>query len=175
MYKPNKSAKIDYNELLKLGQEKEEEAQKLIKNIDKVEIIEINNDFRYDFKTSNNKTYEVKYDRKAPKTGNIFIEFKTTKENNEEFVSFGSGIRTTTANYYIILIILNELYIFFLIDTDELKLLIKNNNFDKLYCQNIEKGTHSYGYIIPISIIQRISKIYMKNNDSYFLTSELKI
>jgi hypothetical protein len=175
MNKMNKSAKINYNELLKIGQEKEGEAQKLIKNIDKVEIIEVNNDFKFDFKTSNNKTYEVKYDRKAPKTGNIFIEFKTTKENNDELYSFGSGIRTTTAHYYIIVIILNELHIFFIIDTDELKLLIKNNNFDKRYCPNIEKGSYSYGYIIPISIIQTISKIYMKNNDSYYLTSELKI
>lgn len=67
--------------------------------------MEFNSDFKYDLKVGQvkekeladileNKTIEVKYDKKAHITGNIFIEYRSRGKN--------SGISSTQADYYCI-------------------------------------------------------------------------
>ena len=51
---------------------------------------------KYDFKTSDKKTYEVKADSRAAKTGNIFVEFQQFGKS--------SGIEITEAMYHIYII-----------------------------------------------------------------------
>ncbi len=66
-------------------------------------IMNYNNDFRYDLKVGqakekelgnifNNKKVEVKYDLKALKTGNVYVEYLYNKNP--------SGISTSEADYY---------------------------------------------------------------------------
>ena len=65
--------------------------------------MDYNSDFKYDLKIGQvkekelgdifkNKTIEVKYDLKALKTGNVYVEYSSRFKP--------SGIATTTANYY---------------------------------------------------------------------------
>jgi uncharacterized protein YuzE len=51
---------------------------------------------KYDFKTSDDITYEVKTDSRAAKTGNIFVEFQQFGKS--------SGIEITEALYHIFVI-----------------------------------------------------------------------
>lgn len=90
-----------FKKQLAKGKEAEERAHVLIKNIYDVDIIEEQTeknykDMHYDFKTSDNKKYEVKRDDMAKQTDNIFIEFSAFGKD--------SGIKTTEANKYIIVV-----------------------------------------------------------------------
>ena len=83
-----------YNTKVKPFLKYEQEAAKRINKLFNVEILNFNNDNKYDFIDSNNIKYEVKYDGYSIKSGNFFIEYK----------GYGkpSGISTTEAQYYII-------------------------------------------------------------------------
>ncbi len=65
-----------FNSLLLLGQQFEEKAQQHIINYykNKNKEVQLLNICNYDFQLSNLDKYEVKYDRIAVKTNNIFVE-----------------------------------------------------------------------------------------------------
>lgn len=92
---------------------------------------------------ANNITYEVKTDRYTSRTGNFCIEFRC---NNNP-----SGISTSKADYYAYYVTPNlkgakdELY---LIPTNDLKQIIKNNNFQ---VRNLGDNKKSECYLIPKS------------------------
>jgi hypothetical protein len=85
-----------FQKLLKVGQYWENEAQKVIIKYlnESVHAIEICNDYKYDFRLSNNETYECKMNSNRL---NIFVEH----------LQFGrpSGISITQAEYYIFIIL----------------------------------------------------------------------
>jgi len=116
---------------LELGQEIEKIAQeKLINHLNNnITIINTNNDFKYDFKLSNNLKYEVKYDRMSIITGNIFIEFYCRGKL--------SGISTSESDFYIIAYTDKDLY---LIETETLKKLINNKEYMRPYEDAIKSG-----------------------------------
>jgi hypothetical protein len=82
--------------LLKLAESKQYEikASELISAHFNVDILNFNDDNKYDFKASDGLLYEVKADKMSLKTGNFFIEY--------EGYGRPSGISVSIANYYIL-------------------------------------------------------------------------
>jgi hypothetical protein len=113
-----------FQKLLKVGQYWENEAQKIIIKYlnNSVHVIEICNDYKYDFRLSNNITYECKMNSNRL---NIFVEH----------LQYGrpSGISITQAEYYIFIIPHPMSDYFLLIQTDDLKELIKKKIYKKDY------------------------------------------
>ena len=133
-----------YNNFLRLLQENkiyEERAGDKICKLNNTTILRYNNNNKYDFKTFDGLTYEVKADHRAIQTGNFFIEY----------LGYGkpSGISTTKANFYI----LTDTIYYFLIQTDVLKLLCKGKYSAKTPDNN------SIGFLISRYDIIKNSKI----------------
>ena len=91
----------------------EERAGEKICKLNNTTILRYNNDYKYDFITSDNIMYEIKADHKAIKTGNFFIEYIGNSKP--------SGIAVSIANYYI----LTDTKYYFMLQTDVLKLLCR--------------------------------------------------
>jgi hypothetical protein len=137
----------------------EDLAQEIIKQHFNVDIIENDktpgreNFHEYDFKTSNNKKYEVKEDKMSAFTGNFFIQ---------TYQDYGTGkipssIKVTKSDFYMILSG-NKFYV---IPTELLVSMIDALEKHDLEEPNVkkkkEKSTYDpirkhtrYGYIIPI-------------------------
>ena len=100
-------------------------------------IKKFNNDYRYDFKTFNGIKYEVKSEPASLKTNNLFIEFH----------GYGkpSGISISESNFYII----NDTINYYLIDTNILKQLLKDNTFKIIST----KDKLTWGYLVNKDII----------------------
>ena len=123
-------------ENLKKFQPYEAEAAQRIEKLNKVKVINFNDDNKYDFLTSDNLKYEVKTEPASIKTNNFFIEF----------LGYGkpSGITTTEADYYIISDTIN----YYLISVISLKILVENARI----ITTKDKGT--YGYLIKTKLIK---------------------
>jgi hypothetical protein len=142
-----------FKEKLVIGQHFELLAQKQLINYykGKYEVAETCDNAHFDFKLSNEKYYEVKYDNKASTTGNIFIE-------NVQF-NKPSGIDITKADYYII--VLNSThyfntnkYVFLKITTSRLRKLIKKELYDKYYTDSNKSG-----YLFNVKLIKQYSTV----------------
>ena len=122
----------------------EHESSKIICNKYGVTTTNFNDDYKYDFKTSDGLTYEVKADKSSLKYPNFFIEFL---QNDK-----ASGIETTQADYYII----TNTKQYYLISVDDIKSIIKdqliNNEFSIKGFTSSVGGTTS-GYAIKQHII----------------------
>ena len=103
----------------------------------------------YDFKNlDTEKSYEVKADRRAKNTGNLFIEF--------EFKGEHSGINATKADYWIHYITetenVKQSKRFLKIKTEKLRKMLLDNYFE------VRKGGDNYqalGFLVPISFIKK--------------------
>jgi len=142
------SKKQDFVSDLKLGQFYEDEYIKLrrFKNVHHPKDIKFKD---YDFKNNRNeKSYEVKADRKAPGTGNLFIEYLFKNEY--------SGINTSKADYWVHYIVdKNDIYNskkYMKIKCEKLREIIKMNKFQT------RKGGDKYmsdGFLLPISHVKK--------------------
>jgi hypothetical protein len=125
--------------------------------------MEYNSDFRYDLSFGflgeetfaslfSNKTVEVKTDRQAHRTGNIYIELLS--RNN------WSGLSTTTADYMVFII--QETGVMVIFPTFMLKKLIKTlGNTIKL-----TKGgdsNSSLGVLLSLEKLHTYNKIYLNS------------
>jgi hypothetical protein len=126
-----------FKELLKIGQQAEQEA---IKRINKPVLITQNETnykyILYDFMTDDNIKYEVKLDLQSTRTKNIFIEFIDGR-------GLKSGISTTEADNYII--VSSDIY--YLINVNTLKEIIKNCKIAR-----VKDGTKGYLLFIDVLI-----------------------
>jgi hypothetical protein len=133
--------------LLKEGQTVEDEAIKIIckRNNVKITIKQNNENYKnvlYDFQTDDKLKYEIKHDRQAPKTNNIFIE-------NESF-NKKSGIDITQADYYIIKV--NKY--FYMMDVITLKReMTKYRNIKIIH----KEGNTAKGYLFPFNEFIKLS------------------
>lgn len=139
---------LTFKQLKAIGDMYEKESRDKITKKYYVDIIEIQTDDNYknvlyDFKTSDDITYEVKADIMSQTTNNFFIEY--------EGYDKPSGLTITKADKHI-LISGDEYY---LIDTIQIKQLIKNNKYKAVMTQN--KSTK--GYLIPKNDIMKYSQI----------------
>jgi hypothetical protein len=130
MNKQKESYKLFQKQLI-IGQYWELQAQKVIIKYlkESVHVIEICNDYKYDFRLSNNITYECKMNSNRL---NIFVEY----------LQFGkpSGISITQADYYIFIIPNPISDYFLLIQIDDLKELIKKKMYKKNYVDEFKSG-----------------------------------
>lgn len=117
-----------YKDLLK-GQFYEELAiERLLKyHNNEHTLINRNNDYKFDFKLSNNLKYEVKYTGDATKY--IFVEFYSWGK--------ASGITTSESDYYIF-VLPNDEYL--LIPTSTLRSLCEYSKWSKRYEDKLKKG-----------------------------------
>jgi hypothetical protein len=106
-----------------------------------------NNDYRYDFELSSGKRYEVKFDAKASETGNVYVEFLQFNKN--------SGIRTTQADFYII-IIPRKVTLFLLVSVTDIEQLIKSEMYKRIIQPN-STNYYTAGYIFDVELIKQIS------------------
>ena len=101
-----------------------------------VTILNTCNNYKYDFKTDDHQTFEVKSDKARLKTNNFYIEFLGRNDKK-------SGISITESDYYII----TDTNKYYMIKTSALKILCKNMSIRTL------KDNSASGFIIPCSLI----------------------
>ena len=126
---------IQFQKDLAVGQKFEIIAQNRIIEYyeNNLKVIEMCNDYRYDFKLSNDLTYEVKYERSSLKTNNVFMEYIAFQKP--------SGIDRTQANFYIIILPINDTENqFVLIDVDVIKQLIKDKEYTRKHSDKYKSG-----------------------------------
>ena len=138
----------NFKDDLKLGQLIENLAiDRIIINYP-VELLNKNDDYKYDFVMDDNTKYEVKFDRKSFITKNIYIEN----------MAFGksSGINKTQADYYIIVVPQSQSEVynlynldFYLISVSKLKNLIQEEKY-----KYINTSQPCNGYIFHIDVIK---------------------
>lgn len=104
----------------------------------------------YDFKNlDTNFSYEVKADKRAKDTGNLFIEFECS--------GIESGINSTKANYWIHFITKDDVFkseSFIKIKCKKLIDIINKNNY------RISKGGDNYkarGFLVPVEDLKQYS------------------
>ena len=128
---------MDYfYEQLKVGQKYEKIAQHIICQVNNVSVIEASDgtnykNVMYDFKTSDNITYEVKGDKRSSETNNFFIEFEQSIRK-APFIQ--SGVTSSDANYWMLLH--NETFyvVPFNVLRQQAKQAMSNDN-NKKYCK----------------------------------------
>jgi hypothetical protein len=107
----------------------------------KYQLVETNDDSRYDFILSNNKTYEVKALLKVYVYQNIFVEYIAFKKP--------SGIQLTHANFYVfVLIDKGTVKQTIIISTAKLKRLISEGKYMKNYVDKLKAG-----YIFSLQLL----------------------
>ena len=104
-----------------------------------------NDTYEYDFKLSNGKTYQIKYNSLTNGYNTIFLET----------MAFGkpSGINKTKANYYIFVINYKDGLLFLKIKTKNLIKIIKKSLFSRYF-----KDDKKQGYVIQIDVVKKYSK-----------------
>ena len=144
MIKPTKTYFTnDFIPKLEIGLMYEDKALQKILNYygSNIKLLRTNDDFKFDFVLSNGLKFEVKADIKASITNNIFIEYIQ--------FNISSGIDKTEANYYIIIIPLNE---YILIKTEIIKNLIDEKLY-KFIIQPTKNNNFTAGYIFEKQLI----------------------
>ena len=106
--------------------------------LNNTKLIKFNNDYRYDFKTSDKIKYEVKTDELSLKTNNLFIEFESYKKQ--------SGISVSKAHYYIFC----DTNDYYLIEINTLKTILINIENKKIVST---KDKLTFGYLIKKQLI----------------------
>lgn len=130
----------NFNYKLKKYQPYEVIASKKIEILNKCTVLNFNNDNKYDFKTNDNLTYEVKADELSLKTGNIFIEYEGYNKK--------SGLSVSKADFYII----TDTNDYYMIQTKKLKQLINKLDIkDKKIMNTFDKLT--FGFVIRKNLI----------------------
>lgn len=115
-------------------------ASQLICKLNNVTVDHFNNNNQYDFKTSDEISYEVKCEPSSLKTGNYFVEI----------FAYGkpSGISVTQAHYYIFCDETN----YYQIAVDELKTLVKYHGILKK-----TRDGSTAGHLVKCTIINEAS------------------
>ena len=106
--------------------------------LNNIKLIKFNDDYRYNFKTSDEIKYEVKTDELSLKTNNLFIEFESYKKP--------SGVIISKSHYYIFCNTID----YYLIETQKLKEILNNIENKKIVCT---KNTFTYGFLVRKEVI----------------------
>ena len=91
--------------------------------LNNIKLIKFNDDYRYNFKTSDEIKYEVKTDELSLKTNNLFIEFESYEKP--------SGVIISKSHYYIFCNTID----YYLIETQKLKEILSNIENKKILFQ----------------------------------------
>jgi hypothetical protein len=133
-------------------------AQEIIKNMLNVNIIETCDDYKYDFKDSNNTTYEIKADKKSHITNNFFIVYAQKFKQDEEYKP--AGISRSIADYYMIMYgdsfykIKREIILFMIIAVETRK-----EDYERKTFKN-DRNEFIKGILIKVEDIKKYATIY---------------
>jgi len=131
----------------KRGLEYEIKAQNIIKKFEKVDIIVTCHNSDYDFKDSNNITYEVKNDAKSCITNNFFMTYKQKFNNKNEYQP--AGISNSKSDFHM----LRYGEYFYKIKTTILKMIIFEHKYKDIYFDN-NRGDTIVGLKIPVKDLE---------------------
>ena len=171
----NKKTIIESFENLKvIGDKGEAQAQNFITSVFNTAILSSCNNSDYDFLTSDNVKYEVKFDAVASRTKNLFVEFRTLYYNKDKNYVLrdiqsikNSGLSISKSDKYIFVLYINHKYIFIMMDTIILRQIIKNCNYKITQHYNKYYNSESEGFIIPIKDVIKNGQTYILDNDIY--------
>ena len=143
----------DAYEYKEIGLPMEIMAQNIIKRDYGVQIIETCNNADFDFKDSNNITYEIKADRRSISTHNFFITYAQQTLANSELQP--AGISKSKADYHMLMY--GES--FYKIKTADLRFCILKNAYPKLTHMNA-RNEEIYGLLVKVSSLKPYAIIY---------------
>ena len=143
----------DTYEYKEIGLPMEIMAQNIIKRDYGVQITETCNNADFDFKDSNNITYEIKADRRSISTHNFFITYAQQTLANSELQP--AGISKSKADYHMLMY--GES--FYKIKTADLRFLIFKNAYPKLTHMNA-RNEEIYGLLVKVSCLKPYAIIY---------------
>ena len=136
-----------------IGQPMEQIAQQIIKNAMSVDIIQTCNNSDYDFKDSNNITYEVKADTLSHKTNNFFITYGQKTLANTEFQP--ACISKSKADYHMLLYGDS----FYKVKTEVIRHLIISSKYNKVNVLN-PRNEEIQGILLKVDDIKPYATIY---------------
>ena len=141
----------NFRDDLPIAQETEKEVAKILQDKG-AEIIEFNNDNRYDIKIrwkGQEKTIEVKEDFTCQRTGNVGLEFSCRGKD--------SGIAVSKADFYVYKIHEpgNNVH-FYMMKTSDLKKLIDSKFYHRIV-NGGDIGSNSMNYLFFLKYIKQIS------------------
>ena len=110
-----------------------------------VSVVHFCRNYKFDFQTNDNLTYEVKHDKTSVLTNNFFIEFLSDGKP--------SGISISEADYYIIISGCK----YYLIKTSDVRNLIDNEEYLRIANVNITNETK--GFIFTADTLIQHSEI----------------
>lgn len=142
------------NEYKNIGHPAELLAQEIIKKYYKVNIAESCSNYKYDFKDTNNTTYEIKADKKSHLTDNFYIEFSQKFSQNEEYIP--SGISKSIADYYMIM----NGDTFYQVKRNIILHLIITNDYQKITFKDNIYNTFTKGVLIKVKDIKPYAIIH---------------
>ena len=142
------------HEYKNIGLPAEIKAREIIKKVMNVEIKEVCNNADYDFKDSNNITYEVKADRLSIKTDNFFMEYG--QKTPVDIKLKPSGISKSKADYHMLMY--GES--FYKIKTEDIRYLIVLNDYRKTHYIHTDKTEERQGVLLPVNDIEPYAIIY---------------
>jgi hypothetical protein len=149
----------------KRGFKAEVVAQQIIKQAMHVDITETCDNSDYDFKDSNNITYEVKADGKSHLTRKFFIEYGQQTLANAEFQS--SGISKSKADYY--MITYGES--FYKIKTDVIRYLMLLNLHYNRVTYTTNRGEQTRGILVVEGDLKPHATIYKFEDWTFEISS----
>ena len=143
----------DTHEYKNIGLPMEMRAQEIIRNAMNVDIIETCNNADYDFKDSNNTTYEVKADTRSHATGNFFITYGQKTLAYAEMQP--AGISKSKADYYM----MTYGNSFYKIRTDVIRFLAFSKEYQKRTYTN-KRNELIQGILVKVSDMKPYATVY---------------
>ena len=110
-----------------------------------VSVVHFCRNYKFDFQTNDNLTYEVKHDKTSVLTNNFFIEFLSDGKP--------SGISISEAEYYIIISGNN----YYLIKTSNIRELIDNEEYIRIV--NVNITTKTKGFLFKTDTLIKYSEV----------------
>lgn len=131
-------------------------AQKIICRAFSVSLDHEQEDYKYDFMTSDGLKYEVKANKKSVEYRTFFIETGQSINNGKRWSPFKpSGLMTSEADYWM----LWHGVMFLKIHHTNLKKLIRNNKYKKSNCEP-NPTNKTRGFIVPVIDVMRLAVVY---------------
>ena len=134
-------------------------AQRIIMHAYNVQVIEDDdtpgrtNHAEYDFRTSDQITYEVKRDSRSIETGNFYIKFSQRFKEQANWIE--AGLYVTKADYYMITFGNN----FYKIQTDIIIELLIADTYP-IVRSPTKRGDFTRGFLLPVKLVKPFAEVY---------------
>lgn len=142
---------------LEIANKTELEVANLFKQVYRAEVLEVNDDYRYDLKLKEPEgkefTVEIKEDFTCARTGNLGIEYSCRGKD--------SGITRTQADFYLIKAHRPTIHEYIMISVKRLKELITQKKYHRTV-NGGDPGSNSLNYLFRLETIKEAGKHIFK-------------